>query len=125
MTTILVVEDDPAVAGMLELTLAVEGLETELLTDGADALARLDGPPTDLVILDVMMPGADGYAVLAALRERKPWVNVPVVVATALSDDEDIWRGWSSGADYFMNKPFDLDHLRSVVFRLLSGQAVR
>jgi DNA-binding response OmpR family regulator len=119
---ILVVEDDPAVASMLQMTLAVEGFDTEVLNDGGDALSRLDDEPPDLVILDIMMPGADGYAVLTALRERDAWEDVPVIMATALSGDEDVWRGWAAGADYYLSKPFSLDHLRSVVLRLLSGE---
>lgn len=122
MATILVVEDDPAVSSMLEMTLAVEGFETEMLSDGTAALARLDDEPPDLVILDIMMPGADGYAVLEALRGRETWEDVPVIMATALTEDEDVWRGWSAGADYYLSKPFSLDHLRSVVLRLLSGE---
>ncbi|MBW3663620.1 MAG: response regulator [Actinobacteria bacterium] len=122
MATILVVEDDPAVSSMLEMTLAVEGFETEILSDGTAALARLDDEPPDLVILDIMMPGANGYTVLEALRGREAWEDVPVIMATALSGDEDVWRGWSAGADYYLSKPFSLDHLRSVVLRLLSGE---
>lgn len=123
---ILVVEDDPAVRGMFELTFAVEGYETEMLGDGSAGLARLDREPVpDLVILDVMMPHVDGYEILRELRGRDGWAATPVIVCTALSDDEDVWRGWSSGADYLLIKPFDLDHLREVVARLLMGEVVR
>lgn len=121
---ILVVEDDPAVRGMFELTFAVEGYETEMIDDGGAALRRLDGPVPDLVILDVMMPSTDGYTVLTELRTREGWSETPVIVCTALSDDEDLWRGWSSGADYLLTKPFDLDQLRDVVRRLLMGERV-
>lgn len=125
MTHILIVEDDPAVRGMLELTFTVEGYETELVADGAAALDRLDGDAADLVVLDVMMPHVDGYEVLQQLRSRDAWERTPVIVCTALSDDEDVWRGWSSGADYLLTKPFDLDHLRDVVQRLLQGERAR
>jgi DNA-binding response OmpR family regulator len=121
---IVVIEDDPAVRGMLELTFAVEGYETEMIVDGRAGLARLDGTVPDLVILDVMMPHADGYQVLQELRAREGWTDTPVIVCTALSDDEDVWRGWSSGADYLLIKPFDLDHLRDVVARLLMGERI-
>lgn len=122
MAQILVVEDDAAVRAMLELTLAVEGYSTELVDSGSAALARLDSDPPELVILDVMMPGTDGLEVLRELRTREGWSEVPVVVCTALGADEDIWRGWSSGADYYLVKPFDLDELRGVVLRLLAGR---
>ncbi len=124
MTTILIAEDDPAVSNMLNLTFAVEGFETELLADGGEAAARLDGPPTDVVILDVMMPNLDGFSVLERLRQRPEWADTKVIVSTALKSDEDVWKGWSSGADYYLVKPFDLDHLRDVVNRLLAGATV-
>ncbi len=88
------------------------------------AAERLAGPPVDLVILDVMMPNLDGFTVLQQLREEPAWAEAKVIVATALKSDEDVWKGWTSGADYYLVKPFDLDHLRDVVSRLLSGSAV-
>ncbi len=120
---ILVAEDDPAVAGMLEMTLTVEGYACEMLSDGQSAMARLSGAVPDLVILDVMMPGSDGFSILKELRTRDGWSSIPVIVCTALKGDEDVWKGWSSGADYYLVKPFDLDQLRSVVARLLAGLA--
>ncbi len=120
MTKVLVVEDDPGVRGMLELMLATEGLETETVTDGIEAMARLDGPPPDLVLLDVMMPGTDGFTVLEAIRRLKGWKEVPVVVVSAAGSDEDLWTGWRSGADYYLVKPFDADELREVILDLLS-----
>ena len=124
MTSILIVEDDAAVARMLDLTFSVEGFETEVLTDGRAAVERLDGAPTDVVVLDVMMPHSDGFTVLQQLRSREAWDATKVVVSTALKSDEDVWKGWSSGADYYLTKPFDLDHLRDVVNRLISGTPV-
>lgn len=121
MTKVLVVEDDPGVRGMLELMLATEGLETETVTDGIEAMARLDGPPPDLVLLDVMMPGTDGFTVLKAIRGLEGWKDVPVVVVSAAGADEDLWTGWQSGADYYLVKPFDADELRDVILDLLSG----
>lgn len=122
--TILIVEDDPAIVNMLELTFALEGYECEVVSDGDSAMARLDGEPTNIVILDVMMPGADGLSVLQSLRSRDEWQESKVVMCTAKTSDEDVWRGWSAGADYYLTKPFDLDHLRDVVARLLAGAPV-
>lgn len=123
-TTILVVEDDPAVAGMLEMTLAVEGYETEVLARGDEVVARLDGATPDLVVLDVMLPGNDGFEVLERLRETPGWEEIPVVVCTALGDDQSQWEAWSRGADYVLAKPFDLDGFRTLVGKLLVGDAV-
>ncbi|MFP5309044.1 MAG: response regulator transcription factor [Actinomycetes bacterium] len=124
MSDILIVEDDPGVANMLTMTFAVEGYDTELIGDGRTAMDRLAGEPTRVVVLDVMMPHMSGFDVLQALRADERWDGTKVVVATALRDDEDVWRGWSSGADYYLVKPFDLDHLRDVVQRLLTGAPV-
>jgi two-component system response regulator CpxR len=122
--SILIAEDDPAVCHMLELAFSMEGFATEVVQDGHAAAARLAGPPADLVILDVMLPHLDGFTVLRRLREHAAWRDTKVVVSTALASDEDVWRGWSSGADYYLVKPFDLDHLREVVHRLLTGSPI-
>jgi DNA-binding response OmpR family regulator len=121
VATMLIVEDDPSVARLIELTLAVEGHTTEVLRDGGLASKRLDGPAVDLVVLDVMLPGVDGLALLQQLRARPAWSATKVVLLTALDDDEDVWRGWSSGADYYLTKPFDIAQLRRVTQRLIGG----
>ncbi len=122
--TILVIEDDPAIAGMLELTFGLEGFDTETVSDGVAARTRLDGPPATVVVLDLMLPGVDGYTLLGILRERTAWSDTRVVVASALGEDEDVWRGWAAGADYYLVKPYDLEHLRDVVIRLAAGAEV-
>ncbi|MCA1721077.1 MAG: response regulator [Actinobacteria bacterium] len=124
MARVLVIEDDPGVRRMLELMLAAEGYEPESASDGREALARLDRLPPDLVILDVMMPGVDGFTVLRELRTRDGWETVPVVVTTALGTDQDMWQGWQSGADYYLVKPFSIEELRAIVVRLLTGAPV-
>jgi DNA-binding response OmpR family regulator len=122
VASILIVEDDPSVARLVELTLAVEGHETEVLADGRQAQARLDGPATDLAVLDIMLPHVDGLELLESLRARPSWGGTKVILLTALDDDADVWRGWSSGADYYLTKPFDIAQLRTVTGRLLAGE---
>ncbi|MBW3658926.1 MAG: response regulator [Actinobacteria bacterium] len=124
MIRILIAEDDPAVATMLEMTFALEGYTTEVVTDGAAAVDRLAGAPVDVVVLDVMMPGVDGLEVLRRLRGDAAWDGTRVIVSTALASDADVWAGWSAGADYYLTKPFDLDHLREVVSRMALGVPV-
>lgn len=122
MATILIVEDDPSVGRLLDLALAVEGHATELVDTGSAALDRLEGDPVDLVLLDIMLPDVDGFSVLQVLRDRSAWDGTRVIVLTALSSDEDVWRGWANGTDYYLTKPFDLAQLRAVSERLLAGE---
>lgn len=115
------IEDDESVSNMLSIVLATEGYETEMIADGDAAVDRLDGEPADLVLLDVMMPGVDGFEVLRRMRATDGWEDTPVVVVSALATDEDQWTGWQAGADYYLTKPFDIDELRAVVLRLLTA----
>ena len=119
----LIVEDDPSAARLLDLVFSSEGYGTTIISTGAQALTRLEGPPTDLVLLDVMLPDVDGLSVLEALRGSEAWAGTPVVLLTALNSDEDVWRGWSSGADYYLTKPLDLELLRFTVTRLIAERA--
>jgi DNA-binding response OmpR family regulator len=121
VATIMIVEDDPSVARLVDLTLSVEGHRTEVFGLGALALGRLDGPPVDLVVLDVMLPEVDGLELLRCLRDRPGWGATQVILLTALDSDDDVWRGWAGGADYYLTKPFDIGQLRRVTERLLAG----
>lgn len=120
MADILICEDSPSLGRLLALTFRLEGHDTTIVADGDACLERLAGPVADLLVLDVMLPGRDGLEVLRELRTRPRWDACPVIVLTALGTDEDVWRGWTSGADYYLTKPFDLDQLREVGQRLLS-----
>ena len=122
MASILIVEDDPAVGRLLDLALAVDGHTTEVVTSGLLAQERLDGELTDVVLLDIMLPGVDGLTVLDELRSRPDWADTRVIILSALDGDEDVWRGWANGTDYYLTKPFDLAHLRAVITRLLAGE---
>jgi DNA-binding response OmpR family regulator len=127
VASILIVEDEASVARLLEVTLADADHgdhDIEIFDRGETAVARLDGPPADLVVLDVMLPGIDGLAVLKELRANPAWSSTKVVMLTALGRDEDVWRGWVGGADYYLTKPFDVGQLRSVATRLLLGEPV-
>ncbi len=112
MAHVLVIEDDHSIAMLLALVLGHEGHEVEICADGTAALARLDGPPTDAVIADVMLPSeATGLDVVEELRRRRDWAFVPAIVVSALGDDGHQWNGWRAGATGYMVKPFDTDEL--------------
>jgi len=112
---ILVADDDPFLRDMLTLNLEAEGFQVATCADGEEArdLARASHP--DLVVLDVMMPMRDGLAVLSSLKTNPSTRDIPVVLLTARATDADVWRGWQSGADYYLTKPFDLDELLAFI----------
>jgi DNA-binding response OmpR family regulator len=106
---ILVIEDEPAIADFLERGLEAEGYSVTCVADGAEgeAFARLE--EVALVILDIMLPGRDGFAVLEGIRREKP--NLPVVLLTARDQVHDKIDGLDRGATDYVTKPFSFDEL--------------
>jgi DNA-binding response OmpR family regulator len=98
-----VVDDEPRVRQVVSAYLEREGFEVDQAPDAATALQFLAGPPPDLVVLDVMFPGASGLDLLAELRENS---DVPVIMLTARSGEDDRIRGLELGADDYVVKPF-------------------
>ncbi|HHQ47541.1 MAG TPA: response regulator [Acidobacteria bacterium] len=105
--SILVVDDNEMNRDMLSRRLARRGYTVEVAEDGARALERIEAGRYDLVLLDIMMPGLDGYQVLETVRERWAPSDLPVVMATAKSESEDVVRALKMGANDYVTKPFD------------------
>src|ERR1700744_1045904 len=104
---ILIVEDEAHLAQGLLFNLQAEGFDVEIAGDGESALALLaDGAKFDAVLLDVMLPGKDGFAVAHELREQQNYV--PILMLTARGRPEDVLQGFTAGADDYLPKPFDL-----------------
>ncbi len=112
---ILHVDDDPEIREALRLLLGCEGYETVEATNGEELLRLLDDS-VDLVILDVMMPGMNGYTACAELRKRSP---VPVLFLTAKSQESDMTMGFSAGGDDYLVKPFSYNELINRVKAML------
>lgn len=110
---ILIVEDEPAIAGALKSALTADGHAADTVVDGRDALDWADTYAYDLVILDVILPGLDGFAVCSALRASG--LASPIIMLTALDDIEDRVKGLDHGADDYLPKPFSMDELRARV----------
>ncbi len=108
---ILVVDDDASVRALVRDVLELEGYEVDLADDGFSALRRIEAARPDAVVLDVMMPGMDGHAVLSRVRSSDGGSELPVIMLTAAADDEQAWQAWSGGVDYFLAKPFDPSEL--------------
>lgn len=118
---ILCVDDDPLLRRILQLNLLAEGHDVEVLPDGESAYERARDTEPDLILLDVMMPGRDGYTVLGQLKADETTRDIPVVLLTARASDEEVWEGWRAGADYYLTKPFDLDQLVYFVRQVLGS----
>jgi DNA-binding response OmpR family regulator len=119
MSRILIVEDEQHLADGLRFNLEAEQHEVHIVDSGEEAVARLTGygPTYDLVILDLMLPGINGFAVVAELRRVRRFV--PVLMLTALSRSEDMRHGLDVGADDYLVKPFELPILIARVRGLL------
>jgi DNA-binding response OmpR family regulator len=108
MSRVLVVEDEAHLADGLRFNLEAEGHSVDVVGNGESAVERLVGAREnfDVVVLDVMLPGMDGFAVAAALRKAKNYV--PVLILTARGRPEDVLQGFEAGADDYLPKPFEL-----------------
>ncbi len=103
---VLVVEDELPVRKLIDINLRLENYEVISAADGYEALDQLNLGRPDLIILDIMLPGLDGWEVLRRVRQDEQFRDIPVVVLTALVQDADIIQGWQLGADEYITKPF-------------------
>ncbi len=115
--SILIVEDEQHLADGLRFNLEAEGYQADVLDNGEAALDRLAREPVDLVLLDVMLPGKDGFQVVSELRARRQYF--PVLMLTARGRPEDVVQGFAAGADDYLPKPFELSILIARVKSLL------
>jgi|SRR6185369_5457167 len=104
---ILVVEDEQHLADGLKFNLEAEGYEAEISESGERALAMLDEKKFDAVVLDIMLPGIDGFEVAARLRSNQNFT--PILMLTARDRPEDVLKGFEAGTDDYLPKPFDLN----------------
>lgn len=116
---ILVVDDIPANVKLLEARLVAEYFDVLTAADGYQALAICDQQPVDLILLDIMMPGIDGFEVCARLKANSRTAHIPVVMVTALDQPSDRVRGLKAGADDFLTKPVNDLQLMSRVKSLV------
>lgn len=115
--TIMVVEDDATIARLVELELAHAGYDVWKFADGESALEKARVGTPDLVILDLMLPGIDGFEVARDLRGHG--MKSPILMLTARSETQDVVKGFEAGADDYLRKPFEVPELMSRVGALL------
>ena len=123
MATVLVVDDEADIRELVRINLEMEGHRVILAADGAQALEALRRESPDLVLLDVMMPGIDGWEVLGAIKadSDRELAETPVMMLTARTDDLDRIKGAIEGAIRYVTKPFSVGDLREQVRDALSG----
>ena len=110
--SVLIVEDDHNIAELLQMYLAKQGYDVTLAGDGSQGLAKFHALQPDLVLLDIMMPGMDGWSLCRAIRAES---QVPVIMLTAKGETDDKIAGLRSGADDYITKPFEM---REVLARI-------
>lgn len=116
-STILVVDDEPALLRLMEFLLARQGYTMLTATNGEEALERIRSHRPDLVVLDIMMPKMDGYSVAEAMRaDADPQVaRTPIIMLSAKAQDEDIERGLQAGVNEYITKPFSPEAFAELV----------
>ena len=115
MRKILIADDEPYILNILDFSLGAEGYTVVQAVDGQAALSLAGQHEPDLIILDVMMPGIDGYEACKRLKEDPQTKSIPVVLLTARNSLEDRRRGEEVGADGYMTKPFSPQRLLDLV----------
>lgn len=113
---ILVVDDEPRYLRLLEANLRTEGFEVESAHDGVEAIELFTSNPTDLILMDVMMPKLDGFTACQRIRQ---FSSVPIIILTAKGEEQDRVRGLDMGADDYLVKPFSISELLARVRAVL------
>jgi two-component system phosphate regulon response regulator PhoB len=116
---VLVVEDEAALATMLRYNLEKQGFRVEEATDGQEAMTRIAEAQPDLVLLDWMLPVMSGLEVCRQIRRRPTTRDLPVIMVTARTEDQDTVRGLNTGADDYITKPFSMEALLARIRALL------
>ncbi|WP_281885793.1 response regulator transcription factor [Paenibacillus sp. YYML68] len=114
---ILVIEDEPTLARLLSYNLSQEGYETKVVDHGSDGLQAALQQQFDLIILDIMLPGMNGFEILSKLRQKGN--RTPVIILTARNAEEEVVQGLKYGADDYITKPFGVAELLARVSAVL------
>jgi two-component system alkaline phosphatase synthesis response regulator PhoP/two-component system response regulator VicR len=118
---ILAVDDEKHIVRLVQITLQKEGYELITASTGKEALEKVAADKPDLIVMDVMMPEMDGLEALARLKGDPATAKIPVIMLTAKAQDSDVFRGWQSGADLYLTKPFNPQELVTFVKRIFQN----
>lgn len=119
---VAVVEDDPMISNLVKLKMEKSGYEVVVGENGKTGLELITEHLPDLVILDVMMPIMDGFEVLRRIKADERTRDIPVIMLTARGMEDDILKGFDSGAVDYVTKPFSISELAARAGRILAGQ---
>ena len=122
---ILIVDDEAINLKLVSRLLEIEGYEVRSARSGEAALRLIEQTPPDLALLDVRMPDMEGYELCRRLRQNPLTAGIPIVMLTALVDENDRQKGIEAGADDCLPKPFDVEMLRALLARLLHDRNLR
>jgi DNA-binding response OmpR family regulator len=122
MRKILVAEDEEMLSVIIRDTLEVKGYQVKLASNGNEAVSFFDSFHPDLLILDVMMPGRGGFEVAELIRKKN--ATVPIIFLTAKTQTADVLKGFSTGANDYIRKPFSLDELIARIQVHLQGRSI-
>lgn len=119
--TVMVVEDDQIISSLLKHMLARRGFEVHLAMDGRQASQMVEelAVPPGLVMLDVMLPFVDGFDLIALMRSKEAWKDVPIIMLTSKAQEQNIVRALDAGATDYVVKPFQPEELMARVRRLV------
>jgi DNA-binding response OmpR family regulator len=120
---ILVADDDPVIVRLLQVNFKLEGYDVETAAHGEEAIQKARDLAPGLILLDVMMPGLDGWEVCRRLKEDAATASIPIVFLSARAQEDDRKRGLELGVAEYVTKPFDPGELVGLVGRLISGRA--
>src|SRR5690348_17222771 len=118
---ILAVDDERHIVRLVQVNLERQGYDVVTAFDGKEALEKVESESPDLIVLDVMMPYMDGFEVLQNLKKNPNTRDIPVIMLTAKAQDADVFRGWQSGVDCYLTKPFNPMELISFVRRIFKS----
>lgn len=122
--SVLVVDDEPNIVQSLEFLMTAAGFEVRVAADGDAALAAVAERKPDLMLLDVMIPGRDGYDVCRSVRANPAWNDLRIIMLTARGRDSEREKGIELGADHYVTKPFSTRDLVETVKRYARGEDV-
>ena len=120
---ILLADDEPDMTRVIGKSLEISGYEVIIANDGIECISKAQCEQPDVILLDNVMPNMDGLTALEKLRSSKRTENMPVIIVTALADEDSIARAMNGGADSYVIKPFDYEMLLARITMALESRS--